>query len=121
MGFLEHDVEKTGETKLYTDEINAVPGESFEIGDSFYAKAQRFAGKFQIEQRGIERVPENERTDKSLVKVGTMVCQDLPVGPMLESLTENSGSPPIWLSAPLPLGHWVQTPTSTTWVSLTRS
>ena len=77
MGFLEHDVEKTGDTKLYTDEVNAVPGESFEVGNSFYAKAQRLAGRFSIEQRGIERVPENERTDKSLVKVGTMVCKDV--------------------------------------------
>jgi len=57
------------------DEGNAVPGESFEIGDSFYAKAQRLAGKMRIEQRGIERVPEDERTDtgfRALLNVGTM-------------------------------------------------
>jgi len=37
---------------------------------------QRLAGKFNIEQRGIERVPENERTDtgvKGLLNVMTMV------------------------------------------------
>ncbi|KAL8760576.1 MAG: hypothetical protein Q9184_003247 [Pyrenodesmia sp. 2 TL-2023] len=57
---------------VYADDTGAVPGESFAIGSSLYARVQRFAGKFAIEQRGIERVPENERTDKNLVKVGTM-------------------------------------------------
>jgi hypothetical protein len=54
---------------------NAVPGESFEIGNSWYARAQRLAGKLKIEQRGIERVPEDERTDagfKALLNVSTM-------------------------------------------------
>lgn len=57
----------------YTIEDGAVPGESFEVGNSLYARIQRLAGKFNIEQRGIERVPENERTDTSLLNVGTMV------------------------------------------------
>lgn len=51
----------------------AVPGESFEYGSSMYAKLQRLAGKFHVEQRGIERVPEDERDDTSLLNVGTMV------------------------------------------------
>lgn len=54
----------------------AVPGESFEYGDSYYAKLQRLAGKLNIEQRGIERVPENERSEtgiKALLNVMTMV------------------------------------------------
>jgi hypothetical protein len=54
---------------------NAVPGESFEIGTGWYARAQRLAGKLKIEQRGIERVPEDERTDagfKALLNVATM-------------------------------------------------
>lgn len=54
---------------------NAVPGESFEIGSGWYARAQRLAGKLKIEQRGIERVPEDERTDagfKALLNVATM-------------------------------------------------
>lgn len=55
-----------------TDQTSGVPGESFEIGSSPYAKLQRFVGRFGVEQRGIERVPENERTDTNLRKVGTM-------------------------------------------------
>lgn len=52
----------------------AVPGESFEYGNSLYARVQRIAGKFRIEQRGIERVPEDERTDTSYFNIGSMVC-----------------------------------------------
>lgn len=51
----------------------AVPGESFEYGNSLYARVQRIAGKFNIEQRGIERVPDNERTDTSYFNIGSMV------------------------------------------------
>jgi len=54
---------------------DAVAGESFEIGNGWYARAQRLAGKLKIEQRGIERVPEDERTDagfKALLNVATM-------------------------------------------------
>ena len=89
----EHDVEKGGldsnnvydvspvdsergygaKGNAYNVEADAVPGESFARGESTYAKIQRVAGRFGIEQRGIERVPENERTDKGLMKVGTMV------------------------------------------------
>lgn len=57
------------------DEGNAVPGESFEVGDSLYARVMRLAGTVGIEQRGIERVPEAERTDtgfKALLNVSTM-------------------------------------------------
>ncbi|TID19762.1 purine-cytosine permease [Venturia nashicola] len=78
----EKDLEKNPEEVAYdnrrhsyVDESGAVPGESFEYGDSYYAKIQRLAGKFNIEQRGIERVPENERTEdgfKALLNVGTM-------------------------------------------------
>ena len=53
----------------------AVPGETFEMGDSMYAKLQRLAGKLKIEQRGIERVPEDEREDsgfKALLNTATM-------------------------------------------------
>ncbi|MCJ1486393.1 purine-cytosine permease, partial [Schaereria dolodes] len=56
----------------YVDENGAVPGESFTYGNSTYAKIQRFAGRFNIEQRGIERVPEDERTDPNLRMIGTM-------------------------------------------------
>jgi hypothetical protein len=60
----------------YVEADGAVPGEVFEQGNTLYAKIQRMAGKFNIEQRGIERVPENERTEsgaKALLNVGTMV------------------------------------------------
>ncbi|OCK76435.1 purine-cytosine permease [Lepidopterella palustris CBS 459.81] len=74
MGYHEYDndVEKEASSQPYVTEDGAVPGESFEYGDSTYAKLQRLAGKLNIEQRGIERVPENERTDTSLLNVGTM-------------------------------------------------
>ncbi len=56
------------------DGSGAVPGESFAAGNTLYAKIQRFVGRFGVEQRGIERVPEDERTDTSTMKVGTMWC-----------------------------------------------
>lgn len=59
---------------VYGDEKGAVPGESFTVGDSLYARIQRFANRFGVEPRGIERVPEDERTDRTLAKAGTMVC-----------------------------------------------
>jgi hypothetical protein len=51
----------------------AVAAETFVVGDGFYAKAQRLAGKFGVEQRGIERVPSDERTDSSMSSIGTLV------------------------------------------------
>ncbi|KAL8685231.1 MAG: hypothetical protein Q9224_005903, partial [Gallowayella concinna] len=57
---------------VFADETGAVPGESFIIGNSLYARIQRFAAKYGVEPRGIERVPEDERTDKTLAKAGTM-------------------------------------------------
>lgn len=68
------DVEKNPANTYFEDgNTGAVAGESFEYGDSLYAKMQRFAGKLNVEQRGVERVPENERTDTSLLNVGSMV------------------------------------------------
>ena len=67
------DPEKAG-PPVYTDEAPAVHGDVFITGDSTYAKLQRFVSRFGVEPRGIERVPEDERTDKNLMKVGTMVC-----------------------------------------------
>ena len=55
------------------DETGAVPASSFEHGDSLYAKVQRLGGKLNVEQRGIERVPEDERTDNSYWNIGSMV------------------------------------------------
>jgi hypothetical protein len=53
----------------------AVRGETFEAGDTMYHRLQRLAGKYGVEQRGIERVPEDERTDNRhpYLNTGTMV------------------------------------------------
>ncbi|CAI6337865.1 unnamed protein product [Periconia digitata] len=69
--YQQHDVEKAVHSVPSTDD-GAVPGQTFEYGNSLYAKLQRLAGKFHVEQRGIERVPEDERDDNSLLNVGTM-------------------------------------------------
>ncbi|KAF2198242.1 purine-cytosine permease [Delitschia confertaspora ATCC 74209] len=50
----------------------AVPGETFVYGDGWLGNLQRLAAKYGVEQRGIERVPEDERNDTSLLNVGTM-------------------------------------------------
>lgn len=72
-----YDVEYGKEEKHHSaippDESGAVHGESFVTGDTLYYKLQRIAGRYGVEQRGIERVPAEERTDTSTLKVGTMV------------------------------------------------
>jgi hypothetical protein len=77
----EYDVE-AGEKPRFANETDsseyiaddgAVPAETFVMGDSWYAKAQRVAGKFGVEQRGIERVPSAERSDAGMSQIGTMV------------------------------------------------
>lgn len=74
------DIEKTAYEKHgygFQDSSESSPhrhGESFTAGNSVYAKFQRLAGKLRLEQRGIERVPEDERTDKHIYKVGTIWC-----------------------------------------------
>lgn len=79
MGFgKENDIE-TGITEkqhssgeYIPDDNGAVHAETFVVGDSWYAKTQRFAGKFGVEQRGIERVPSDERENAHISQVGTM-------------------------------------------------
>ncbi|KAH8746140.1 permease for cytosine/purines, uracil, thiamine, allantoin-domain-containing protein [Hyaloscypha finlandica] len=56
----------------YIPDEGAVAAETFVLGDSWYAKTQRFAGKFGVEQRGIERVPSDERDTAHISQVGTM-------------------------------------------------
>ncbi|RDL42527.1 Uncharacterized protein BP5553_02506 [Venustampulla echinocandica] len=56
----------------YIPDDGAVHAEAFVVGESWYAKAQRFAGKLGVEQRGIERVPSDERTDSSMTQFGTL-------------------------------------------------
>ncbi|KAF4630300.1 hypothetical protein G7Y89_g7840 [Cudoniella acicularis] len=50
----------------------AVHAETFIVGDSWYAKTQRLAGSLGVEQRGIERVPSDERTDAGMSQIGTL-------------------------------------------------
>ncbi|KAI2604688.1 purine-cytosine permease [Hypoxylon sp. NC1633] len=51
---------------------NAVHDTELTSGQPWYAKLQRWAGKIGVEQRGIERVPSDERTDSSMLQVGTL-------------------------------------------------
>jgi len=69
----EKDLEKSHGDHAVVLEDGAVPGEAFEYGNGIIAKMHRMAGKLGVEQRGIERVPENERTDSSIVNAGSMV------------------------------------------------
>ena len=59
---------------------NAVPREAFTSGNSLYARLQRVAGRLGVEQRGIERVPEEEKTDTNMSHAGTLVSH-LPPHP----------------------------------------
>lgn len=70
------DIEKgphASDTTVDDSADGAVPGQSFEYGGSIYAKIQRLAGKMNIEQRGIERVPAEEQIDTSYFNIGSMV------------------------------------------------
>lgn len=58
--------------------MGAVPAEDLEKGDSMYVKLARMGSKLKVEVRGIERVPENERTDTSYWNIGSMVHPFLP-------------------------------------------
>lgn len=93
---IEHDVEKQAET----ENLGAVSSQAFEYGNSPYAKLQRLAGKLKVEQRGIERVPDNERADSSYLNIGSMVrfCDLYPLH--FQYLTCHSGLLQIWLSHP---------------------
>ncbi|KAI0810287.1 purine-cytosine permease [Xylaria sp. FL0064] len=53
-------------------DIDAGPSYMETEGDSLFAKLQAFAGKYGVEQRGIERVPNDERTDSSMSQIGTL-------------------------------------------------
>lgn len=77
----EHDVEagekprvtnKTSSTDYIVDD-GVVSATLFTLGNSRYARIQRIAGKFGVEQRGIERVPSCERSDTSMLQTGTLV------------------------------------------------
>ena len=78
-------------------DASAVPGEAFASGNSLYARLQRAAGRLGVEQRGIERVPEEDKTDTSMSHAGTLVSRARPpaVGPLLTKvLTRLPQRPP---------------------------
>ncbi|WPH01683.1 Hypothetical protein R9X50_00453500 [Acrodontium crateriforme] len=85
---------KKNRNASFVESDGAVPGESFEYGTGLYAKCMRLAGKFKMEQRGIERVPEDERTDagfKALLNVSTMwLSANLVVSSFAIGLLANS-------------------------------
>lgn len=60
------------ETEVATDPT-AVDSQACHNGGSILGKLQRFANKLGVEQRGIERVLPEERTDTGLSKIGTLV------------------------------------------------
>lgn len=81
-------------------DIDAVPSYMPTEGNSLFGKLQAFAGKFGVEQRGIERVPNDERTDSSLSQIGTLVRllqSPYQYGSLLIH-PECSGFLPIWSS-----------------------
>lgn len=98
-------------------EADETGASSFEYGDSLYpyAKVQRLGGKLNVEQRGIERVPKDERTDNSYWNIGSMVylvsrrqlriCARLPLS-LLILPDCCSGWLPIWLSHSSRLEPW---------------
>jgi hypothetical protein len=63
---------EAGSNEDYVPDDGAVHAETFVLGDTWYAKTQRLAGKFGVEQRGIERVPSDERDTAHISQVGTM-------------------------------------------------
>ncbi|KAK5663505.1 hypothetical protein OQA88_3935 [Cercophora sp. LCS_1] len=65
------ETSRTSEAIHHSSE-NAVYANEFSAGNGLYVKLQRFAGRFGVEQRGIERVPSDERTDSSVAQVATM-------------------------------------------------
>ncbi|TQN74221.1 Purine-cytosine permease fcyB [Colletotrichum shisoi] len=52
----------------------AIHQADFATGTSTYAKLQKLAGKLGVEQRGIERVPEDERINDAVANVVTLWC-----------------------------------------------
>ena len=104
--------------KATYEETGAVPVSSFEYGDSVYAKLQRLAGRFNVEQRGIERVPEDERTDNSYFNIGSMVrCLSSFFLPVISPHACHSGWPQIWSFRRSQLESWAKrSSTSALWM-----
>lgn len=94
-----------------------VSGEVFGYGSSPFAKLQRLAGKLKIEQRGIERVPDSERTDNEhpYLNIGTIVSGRSALIRKFCLTADNlsSGYPLTWLYRPLLSAFWASR--SSTW------
>jgi hypothetical protein len=93
----------------YIGDEGAIRGEALIIGDSLYARVQRFANRFGVEARGIERVPSDERTTDGMSQIGTMVgVSAIAVLYHVYGLWRigadktRSGFPPTWSFPPLP-------------------
>jgi hypothetical protein len=80
---------------IVSEESGAVPERSCYAGDTLYDKVQRFVGRYGVEQRGIERVPEELRSDKHTWKVGTMVGSQR-LRSARQMLRVSSGSQSTW-------------------------
>jgi len=52
---------------------NVVREKDLSAGEGLYASLHRFAGRFGVEERGIERVPRDERPNVGMSQVGLMV------------------------------------------------
>jgi hypothetical protein len=86
----------------YIGDEGAIPGESLIIGDSYYARLQRFANRFGVEARGIERVPSDERSNAGMSQIGTMVGASAIAKWRIDVDKMRSGSQPTWSFRPLP-------------------
>lgn len=75
----EGDVESGSPTSTRNTDVgevvsgNAVRNQDVVAGNSLLAKLQNFAAKYGMEQRGIEWVPDDEREDTSVFRMGMMV------------------------------------------------
>lgn len=78
---LKRDEEKTQQWDPAGNDVEVGQVSSIEAEDNYtppeenspYARLQAFAEKYGVEKRGIERVPNDERTDTSMSQVGTLV------------------------------------------------
>lgn len=51
---------------------SATRSSSLEEGNAWYARAHRFTSRFGVETRGIERVPNDERSNAGMSQIGTL-------------------------------------------------
>lgn len=87
MASFSHDTERRSslgekdlvlETEFATD-FSTIDSQVVHKGENVFGRIQLFVGKFGVEQRGIERVLPEERTDTSLSKIGTLVSNHIDV------------------------------------------